>query len=115
MEIYALQLVDWAPPQLTLEVTCSPGTYIRSLAHDLGQRLGCGAHLTALTRLASGEFRLEQAVTLDELSAAFAEGAWQRYLLPMDIALQGLPALHLDASQAARVRLGMGLPAAPDP
>jgi tRNA pseudouridine55 synthase len=115
VEIYALQLVDWSPPQLTIEVTCSPGTYIRSLAHDLGQRLGCGAHLTALTRLASGEFRLDQAVTLDELSAAFAEGTWQRYLLPMDTALQGLPALHLDARQAARIRRGMALPAAPDP
>ncbi len=114
VEIYTLQLMDWSPPQLTIEVTCSPGTYIRSLAHDLGQRLGCGAHLTALTRLASGEFRLEQAVTLDELSAAFMERTWQRYLLPMDVALQGLPALHLDARQAARVRQGMSLPAAPD-
>lgn len=114
IEIFALQLVDWSPPQLTIEVTCSPGTYIRSLAHDLGERLGCGAHLAGLTRLASGDFRLEQAVTLDKLAAAFANGEWRRYLLPLDAALTHLPALHLNAAQAAQVRQGMSLPAMPD-
>jgi tRNA pseudouridine55 synthase len=105
-----LYVDDWSPPHLAIEVTCSPGTYIRSLAHDLGQQLGCGAHLTALARLASGDFRLEQAVTLE----ALADGAWQRYLLPVDAALQRLPALHLTRDEAARVRHGISFPSSPD-
>ncbi len=117
VEIHALQLIEWSPPgpngaeaTVVVEVTCSPGTYIRSLAHDLGERLGCGAHLAGLVRLASGDFRLEQAVTLDELAAAFAAGTWPRYLLPLDAALAGLPALSLRPEQVARVRQGMFLP-----
>ena len=57
VEISRLELTAWESPECTLELTCSPGTYVRTLAHDLGQALGCGAHLAGLTRLASGEFR----------------------------------------------------------
>ena len=59
VEIPCLALTEWKPPECTLEMTCSPGTYVRALAHDLGQALGCGAHLTGLVRLASGGFRLK--------------------------------------------------------
>jgi tRNA pseudouridine55 synthase len=115
VEISRLALTAWEPPECTLEVTCSPGTYVRALAHDLGQALGCGAHLAGLTRLASGEFRLEDAVTLDAFAQAAAEGRWPDLLHPLDAALTGFPALHLDADAARRLCAGQAIAAPPAP
>jgi tRNA pseudouridine55 synthase len=70
VEIQKFEITALAPPLMKFRVVCSPGTYVRSLAHDLGQRLGCGAHLTALRRTRSGEFRVQDAVGLETLSAA---------------------------------------------
>jgi tRNA pseudouridine55 synthase len=109
VEISRLELTAWEPPHCTLETTCSPGTYVRSLAHDLGQVLGCGAHLTGLIRLASGEFRLEDAVTLEGLVQAAAEDRWPDLLHPIDAALAHFPVLHLDAGAAQRVRSGQAV------
>lgn len=106
VEISDLKLVSWTPPDLVLEVTCSPGTYIRSLAHDLGQVLGCGAHVTSLVRLASGDFRLEDALPLADLPERLASA-----LLPLDAGLGRYPALHLDEAAAHVVRSGRALPA----
>ncbi len=106
-----LALVAWEPPFATLEIDCSPGTYIRSLAHDLGQALGTGAHLAALERSASGQFTLADATAWDDLSAAMESGTWREHLLPADRALQHVPAVHLDAAAAAGVRNGMLIPA----
>ncbi|MCX8066712.1 MAG: tRNA pseudouridine(55) synthase TruB [Anaerolineae bacterium] len=106
VEIYRLDLVEWAPPDLTLEILCSPGTYIRSLAHDLGEALGCGAYLAGLVRLASGEFRLEDAVELDALTRE----RLSRVLLPPDAALQRFPALHLTPAEARSVGHGQDIP-----
>jgi len=102
VEVYRLRLTAWEPPELTLEVTCSPGTYVRSLAHDLGQALGCGAYLAGLVRLASGDFRLEEAVPLDELT----EERLPSLLMPLDVALRRYPALYLDERAALAVRSG---------
>jgi len=110
VEIFRLELVAWEPPECTLEVTCSPGTYVRALAHDLGQALGCGAHLTGLIRLASGDFRLEDAVTLETFSRAVSEGRGAELLYPIDAALSHFPALHLDADAARRLRSGQAIP-----
>ena len=88
-----LTLIAWEPPFASLEVACSPGTYIRSLAHDLGQALGTGAHLAALQRAASGRFTVEDAVSWDTLQAAMADGSWPRYMLPADLAVADLPLL----------------------
>lgn len=109
LEIFRLELTDWEPPECTLEVTCSPGTYVRALAHDLGQALGCGAHLAGLTRLASGNFRLEDAVTLEEFAQAVSEGCWPDLLHPIDAAITRFPALHLDADAARRVCSGQAV------
>ncbi len=114
VSVYRLDLLNWQPPFATLEVECSPGTYIRSLAHDLGQALGCGAHLAALQRRASGRFHVDEAVPWDDLRAAMEAGDWQRYLLPPDLALADVSALHLDAEQSARVLHGNMIPAAAD-
>ncbi len=111
IEIFDLELSNWNPPECMLEVTCSPGTYVRSLAHDVGQVLGCGAHLGGLTRLASGRFHLEDTITLDELACAAAEQRWSDLLHPIDAALYRFPALRLDADAARRVVLGQAVQA----
>ncbi len=112
--IWSLELVDWHPPDLALELHCSAGTYVRSLAHDLGQRLGCGAHLAALRRTASGGLLASQAVPLNVLEAAFARRDWTQYLKPADSALTDWPAVQLTAEAAAGVQMGRAVPFARD-
>ena len=94
-----------------LEIVCGAGTYVRSLAHDLGTRLGCGAYLRALTRTAVGPLHLADAVPLETLLVA-GDG-WDRWLLPMDLPLRGWPALVLDADRAVAVSHGRAI-AAPE-
>ncbi|MBN1135504.1 MAG: tRNA pseudouridine(55) synthase TruB [Anaerolineae bacterium] len=115
VEIYSLELLSWAPPILTVEVTCSPGTYVRSLAHDLGRQLGSGACLAGLIRLRSGRFSLEEAVSLERLAEAFQHGQEAGYLLPMDEALLDLPALILAQSDAQRIIQGQSIAALQPP
>jgi tRNA pseudouridine55 synthase len=115
VEFYSLALCEWEPRELTLEAHCSAGTYIRSLAHDLGQRLGCGAHLSGLRRTASGNLRLQGAVPLADLQAAFGRGDWQQYLLPADQAVPDWPAVSLTESAAANIRQGRAVPFASGP
>ncbi len=110
--IYDLRLVECNLPDLVLDVTCSPGTYIRSLAHDLGQRLGVGGALTGLVRVASGAFHIDQAIPMADFATALASHTWRRYILPPDMALADLPPLTLDADGAARVAHGNSVPAA---
>ncbi len=107
--IYTLKLEAWTPPDLTLYVACSAGTYVRSLAHDIGQTLGVGGHVKALRRLASGPFRVEDAVPLDVLRS----GDWRAYLLPPDAGLQDIPRVDLTPEHARRVRHGGFVPDLP--
>lgn len=106
--IYSLTWVSWQPPDLTLDVACSPGTYIRALARDLGQAAGPGAHLAQLTRTASGAWLLDNAVPLAVLEQAAARDAlaWQKYLHPPDRAVAHLPRVLLDETAARQVRHG---------
>jgi len=106
IEITHLEIVHWQPPRLVLDVECSKGTYIRSLAHDLGQMLACGAHLAGLVRTRSGPFVREESITLEELATASAQDRLAQYVYPADHALAHYPALHLDESEAARVLCG---------
>jgi tRNA pseudouridine55 synthase len=112
VEVFSLELIEWEPPELTLDAHCSSGTYIRSLAHDLGQQLGCGAHLTALRRTASGKLTVSEAVTLASLKTAFEAGpqAWRPYLRPADTAIADWPALNLSAEDTARITHGQPIP-----
>ncbi|MEN8097907.1 MAG: tRNA pseudouridine(55) synthase TruB [Chloroflexota bacterium] len=100
--VHHLEITSWDPPFFGLEVTCSSGTYVRSLAHDLGQQLQVGAHLTELVRVSSGQLSLEKAVTLEEL----VSGDWTRHLLPMEIAVAHLPCVKVDDIGAKRIRCG---------
>ncbi len=99
--ITRLDLVVCRPPTLQLFVECSKGTYIRSLAHDLGAALGTGAYLTALRRTRHGPFALEGATTLEGLAAAFEEGTWQESLYQPEYILAGWPA-HTATEEEAR-------------
>jgi len=109
--IHRLQLLAFQSPLATIEVECGKGTYIRALAHDLGQQLGCGAHLAALARLQVGPFALADACSLPELEAAFQEGRWQSLLHPADAALPSWPAVTLSEAQERAVRFGQCLAA----
>lgn len=108
--IYNIDPVAYDAPDLTLDIACSAGTYIRSLANDLGERLSTGAHLAALRRTQAGAFKLSQAVTLDDLQAAFADGTWTDHVLPAADALPDLPMVELDEEGVGLVRHGRALP-----
>jgi tRNA pseudouridine55 synthase len=110
--IHGIELLDWDPTasKFTIDVTCGPGTYIRSLSHDLGQVLGCGAVLTRLTRTRSGQFAIEDAVDLDTLADAAHSDDLARYLHPIVTALQKLTRVLVDAEQVARLIHGQFLP-----
>ena len=113
VEIDGIHLLDWTPSSLVIEVACSPGTYIRSLAHDLGQHLGCGAYLAALVRLSSGQFTLQEAVSLERLEEAFEHDQEARYLLPLDEAFLGWPVMIVGAEDARHIVHGQAVRNAP--
>jgi tRNA pseudouridine55 synthase len=102
--IFRLELLEWEPPELEVSLECSKGTFVRSLASDLGTRLGCGATILALRRWRSGSFILSQSVTLEELKK-LAEGG-DLPLISIDNALAHLEAVEVDADEARRLRLG---------
>lgn len=112
--ITRLTISAWESPRLTLLVECSKGTYIRSLAFDLGEALGCGAYLGGLVRTRSGPFTLSDSITLDECAEAVSNGTLAERTFPPDIALRGYPAINLDGPTAARVLHGMPFEAAPE-
>lgn len=109
--IYRAEMVRWEPPVATVEVDCGPGTYIRSLAHDWGQAVGCGAYLKSLRRVRSGRFSVDDAVPLARLEEAAADGDWEHFLIPMDEALLDMPALILTTEQAEAVGHGQPIEA----
>jgi tRNA pseudouridine55 synthase len=109
VQIRALEVVECAPPRVVLDVQCSAGTYIRTLAQDIGAALGCGAHLTALTRTAAGGFELEQAHTLADLEALDADQR-QALLLPADCLVAHLPAADLSSDDAIALMQGRSVP-----
>lgn len=97
--IYRLDLLGFKPPLFTLEIECSRGTYIRSLAHDLGELLGCGAHLKTLTRLSYGPFDIETAISPNQLEDAFSDNNWRSLIYPIDIVLRDWPAVFFNNEQ----------------
>lgn len=92
---------DWL-----LDVTCSKGTYIRTLCHDIGETLGCGGCMSALRRIRAGAFSIENAFTLDTIREAADQGEAERLLLPVDSLFREYPALNIDARGEARIRCG---------
>ncbi len=111
IQVYSLELLEWAPPEAVVDVFCSSGTYVRSLANDLGNTLGCGAHLVGLRRTKSGRFTLRDAVPLRRLQESFTAGDWYKYLIPAAEALADWPMVELDADQVELIRHGHRVPA----
>jgi tRNA pseudouridine55 synthase len=107
--IHALDLTICELPDLELEVHCSKGTYVRTLAEDIGEALGCGAHVTALRRTGVGPFDAAEMVTMETLEAEAAEGGYEvldRRLLPIDQALKGWPEVRLNGDSSYYLRQG---------
>ncbi len=106
INVYSLEVLEWAPPEVVIDVYCSSGTYVRSLANDLGNELGCGAHLVGLRRTKSGRFTLRDAVPMRRLQEAFDSGDWYRQLIPAAEALADWPMVELNADDVELVRHG---------
>ena len=109
IEIHSIELREASLPDIEIDIHCGKGTYIRSLAHDVGEALGCGAHLTALTRTASGPFTLDESHSLDELGVAFADHYAEKYLLPIDEALLQFQAVVVGAATAQGIQQGKAI------
>lgn len=114
VNVQRFDLLELGADSLRLRVECGSGTYVRSLVRDLGERLGCGAHVIALRRLWVEPFREAQMVTLEQLQALADAGALPSSLLPLETGLQNLPVAPLDLLEAQRLRLGQRLTAAPE-
>ena len=110
IQVHSLELVEWNPPEVVVDVHCSSGTYVRSLAYDLGEMLGCGANLIGLRRTKSGRFTLKDAQPLRKLSDAFENNSWFRYLIPAADALSEWPSVTLTNEEVDLVRHGHRIP-----
>ena len=108
-EVFRLEMVAWQPPLFTIEVECGKGTYIRSLAHDLGQSLGCGAHIRKLVRLKSGPFLINDSLTLPQLEDSFRHNYWPDLLYPMDVVLEHWVAAIVSQEKEQAIRNGRPL------
>ena len=119
VEVYDIQIVEVLPrdepkarfgARVVFDITCGPGTYVRTICADVGEKLGCGAHLSFLVRTRAGAFRLEESVTLEELETAARHRRLADYLLPVDLGLTHMPAVSVSRTDAARVRHGASVP-----
>jgi tRNA pseudouridine55 synthase len=106
IEVYEFRVEEVAGSYAKFTIECAAGTYIRSLAHDMGTALGCGAHLMEIVRTAVGEFTLDQAVSVADLEQAAADHDLPRYIIPLERMLPELPSVTLLPSMEQRVKHG---------
>jgi tRNA pseudouridine55 synthase len=111
VNILDLRMNNYKKPDLSLEIECSAGTYIRSLAHDLGKRLSSGAHLASLRRIKAGPFTIEEAIPLPKLEVGFMVDKWERYVIPAADALPDFPMVKIRDEQLDQIRYGLRIPA----
>jgi tRNA pseudouridine55 synthase len=112
--IHSLQFTSWQPPVATVEVVCGKGTYIRSLAHDLGQALGCGAILKSLTRLRYGPFDINDAISMPQLENAVRHGYWRQLVYPIDTVLLDWTAIVVSDATGSMIKTGCPVTVASD-
>ena len=108
--VHDIQLTDWDPPVATVAIVCGKGFYVRSLAHDLGNALGCGGHLKSLVRRRTGPFALVNAVSLNEAVERIESGRADELLYSPDVVLESMPAMILGQQNLKMVRNGRPLP-----
>jgi tRNA pseudouridine55 synthase len=109
VEVQQLTLISCELPEIVLDVECSHGFYARVLAHEFGEALGCGAHLSGLIRTRAGKFKIEESHTLEEIQEFANEGQWRELVVPMDFTLQHLPSVTLDPISTETVQHGQAL------
>ena len=105
--IHHIEIEQFAPPEVTFTVSCSPGTYVRTLAEDLGEQLGCGAHLTELRRTASGIFTIDNARSIPEFQQQVEKGVQNAWLMPLSAALGHIQELALNENGFRKVGKGI--------
>ena len=108
--IHHIEILNWTPPLVTLEVNCGRGLYVRSLAHDLGQALKCGGHLQELVRLKSGPFKILDSLSLANAEEKCSDGTWIEKLHTPDVVLTSLPAVILGKKSEQIINHGQSLP-----
>jgi tRNA pseudouridine55 synthase len=113
ISVYELTLVSVEGALARLRAHCSGGTYMRSIAHDLGQLMGCGAHLEELRRMGSAEFEIADARTLEQLKSLAADDRLVDAIVPASKMLPGMPAVYVDDETMAHIRHGRNFPASP--
>ena len=113
VEISHIEILGFAPPSLMLEVDSGRGAYMRSLAHDLGEALGCGGYLKSLVRLRSGPFKSDDAVTMERFEEAASPGSWQEHLLPVDFPLLLMQGVAVNRAAERYIRNGQSVNAPP--
>jgi tRNA pseudouridine55 synthase len=113
VQIFSLTLIDVNGPDARVRVHCSGGTYVRSIAHELGQAMGCGAHLAELRRTVSGEFEIAQAITIPGIQALAAEDRLAEAFVPAAQMLPEFPCVLVDDATVAGIRNGRNFPASP--
>ena len=106
VELFEFRLTEIEGSVARFTIECSSGTYVRSLAHDMGKKLGCGAHLTEICRTAVGEFSIEQAIAIEELAAAAREGKLKARIIPLENLLANYPRANVLPVLEKRVRHG---------
>ena len=111
--VHNLELLEWAPPEVVVDIHCSSGTYVRSLANDVGEQLGVGGYLVGLRRTKSGRFSLREAIPLRKLQEAFKDGSWYQYIIPAAEALSEWPSIELQPEQVDAISHGHRIPADP--
>lgn len=110
VDVYDIKLVDWEYPLATIEIACGRGFYVRSFAHDLGNSLGCGGHMTGLIRTRSGRFAISDSYTLEEVEQYFDDSTWPEILHTPDFVLSSLTAIIVGTDIEEMIRNGRALP-----
>lgn len=111
VEIHDIRIREFLPPKLVLDVECGRGVYMRSLAHDLGEALGCGGYVTDLARVQVGAFHLDNSLTLEDLERANVSdpAGWQQYLHPLDWVLRPLKSISVGRAAEQCLRNGQSI------
>ena len=108
--VHEVRLLEWTPPVATVNIVCGKGFYVRSLAHDLGNALGCGGHMTSLVRRRTGPFHLDDAASLEEAVEAIESGRTTEWLVGPDSVLESMPAMIVGQQHLTALRNGRPLP-----
>jgi tRNA pseudouridine55 synthase len=106
ISIHSLEVIDISLPDVRFEVCCSGGTYVRTICADIGEVLGCGAHLTELCRTETGGFSLEETVSLEALEEVAARGEILKHVVPMNVALRDMPCISGDDDLVQKIQTG---------